>query len=49
MILPAPVTAGTTAIITFDQMMPAMMSTWSRLIMSLAICTPMSGLVWSSP
>ena len=31
MILPAPVTTGTTAIITFDQMMPAMMSTWSLL------------------
>ena len=30
MILPAPVTTGITAIITFDQMMPAMKSTCSR-------------------
>ncbi len=49
MILPAPVTTGTVAIITLDQMMPDMMSTWSRLSICSATCTPTSGLNWSSP
>ena len=49
MILPAPVTTGTTAIITFDQMMPATKSTWFFFSISSATCTPTSGLNWSSP
>jgi hypothetical protein len=49
MILPAPVTTGTTAIITLDQMMPATKSTWCFFSISSATWTPTSGLVWSSP
>jgi hypothetical protein len=48
MILPAPVTTGTTAIMTFDQITPATKSTWCFFISSSAACTPTSGLTWSS-
>src|SRR5436190_5009741 len=49
MILPAPVTTGTTAIMTFDQMMPETKSTFCFFSISSATCTPTSGLNWSSP
>ena len=49
MILFAPVTTGTTAIITFDQMIPETKSTWFFFSISSATCTPTSGLSWSSP
>ncbi len=49
MILPAPVTTGTTAIMTLDQMMPETKSTWCFFSISSTSCTPTSGLNWSSP
>jgi hypothetical protein len=49
MTLPAPVTTGTTAIITLDQMIPDITSTWCFFSISSATCTPTSGLNWSSP
>ena len=47
--LPASVTVGATASMTFDQMIPATKSTWCFFSISSATCLPMSGFTWSSP
>ncbi len=47
--VPASVTVGATASITFDQMMPATKFTWCFFSISSASCLPTSGLTWSSP
>ena len=49
MSVPAPVTVGATASMTFDQMMPPTKCTWCFLSISSASCLPTSGLRWSSP
>jgi len=47
--VPAPVTVGATASITFDQMTPDTKLTLCFLSISSASCLPTSGLTWSSP
>ena len=47
--VPAPVTVGATASITFDQMTPDTKFTLCFFSISSASCLPTSGLTWSSP